>query len=171
MLQTRNGKRTTPAALRIACEMIDEKLISADEAILRISPQGLDQLLHPTLDSKAEKTLLAKGLPASPGGATGQIVFSSEEAVVWSEKGKKTILVRIETSPEDIEGMVKAQGVLTTRGGMTSHAAVVARGMGKSCVAGCGEMDVDYRKGEMRVKGYVLKQGDQITLDGGTGEV
>ncbi|MGZ3723406.1 MAG: pyruvate, phosphate dikinase, partial [Bdellovibrionales bacterium] len=171
MLQTRNGKRTAKAALRIACEMIDEKLISEDEALMRVSPSSLDQLLHPTLDASAEKTLLAKGLPASPGGATGQIVFSSEEAVVWAEKGIKCILVRVETSPEDIEGMVKAQGVLTTRGGMTSHAAVVARGMGKCCVAGCGEMDVDYRKGEMRVKGYVLKQGDKITLDGSSGEV
>ena len=171
MLQTRNGNRTAKAALRIACEMIDEKLITSDEALMRISPQSLDQLLHPTLDANAEKTLLAKGLPASPGGSTGQIVFSSEDAVAWAEKGKKTILVRIETSPEDIEGMVKAQGVLTTRGGMTSHAAVVARGMGKCCVAGCGDIDVDYRKKEMRVKGYVLKEGDQITLDGSTGEI
>lgn len=171
MLQTRNGKRTAKAALRIACEMIDENLISSDEALMRIPPQSLDQLLHPTLDANAEKTQLAKGLPASPGGSTGQIVFSSEDAVAWADKGKKTILVRIETSPEDIEGMVKAQGVLTTRGGMTSHAAVVARGMGKCCVAGCGEIDVDYRKKEMRVKGYVLKEGDQITLDGSTGEV
>lgn len=171
MLQTRNGKRTAKAALRIACEMIDEKLITAEEALMRISAQSLDQLLHPTLDSKAEKTLLCKGLPASPGGSTGQIVFSSEEAVEWVEKGHKVILVRIETSPEDIEGMVKAQGVLTTRGGMTSHAAVVARGMGKCCVAGCGDIDVDYNKKEMRVKGYVLKEGDKITLDGSTGEV
>lgn len=171
MLQTRNGKRTAKAALRIACEMIDEKLITESEALLRISPQSLDQLLHPTLDSKAKKTLLCKGLPASPGGSTGQIVFSSEQAVEWAEKGNKVILVRIETSPEDIEGMVKAQGVLTTRGGMTSHAAVVARGMGKCCVAGCGDIDVDYQKQEMRVKGYVLKTGDQITLDGSTGEV
>lgn len=171
MLQTRNGKRTTKAALKIACDMIDEKLIGEDEAILRIAPSSLDQLLHPTLDPKAEKTWLCKGLPASPGGATGQIVFTSEAAVEWAEKGKKTILVRIETSPEDIEGMVKAQGVLTTRGGMTSHAAVVARGMGKCCVAGCGDIDVDEHKKEMRVKGYVLKEGDQITLDGSTGEV
>lgn len=171
MLQTRNGKRTAKAALRIACDMMDERLINEDEALLRISPQSLDQLLHPSLDPKGEKTLLAKGLPASPGGSTGLIVFSSEDAVEWAEKGKKTILVRIETSPEDIEGMVKAQGVLTTRGGMTSHAAVVARGMGKCCVAGCGDIDVDYRKKEMRVKGYVLKEGDQITLDGSTGEV
>ncbi|MGE0526470.1 MAG: pyruvate, phosphate dikinase [Bdellovibrionales bacterium] len=171
MLQTRNGKRTAKAALRIACDMIDEGLITPDEALLRIPPQSLDQLLHPTLDASAEKTSLCKGLPASPGGATGQIVFSSEEAVEWAEKGRKVILVRIETSPEDIEGMVKAQGVLTTRGGMTSHAAVVARGMGKCCVAGCGDIDVSYAKKELRVKGYVLKEGDQITLDGSTGEV
>ena len=171
MLQTRNGKRTAKAALRIACEMIDEGLITADEALLRVNASSLDQLLHPMLDAKAEKTLLCKGLPASPGGATGRIVFSSEDAVAWVEKGEKVLLVRIETSPEDIEGMVKAQGVLTTRGGMTSHAAVVARGMGKCCVAGCGDIDVDYRKGEMRIKGYVLKEGDKITLDGSTGEV
>lgn len=171
MLQTRNGKRTARAALRIACDMIDEKMINEQEALVRIAPQSLDQLLHPTLDPKAEKTQLAKGLPASPGGATGQVVFSSEEAVKWNKDGKKVILVRIETSPEDIDGMVAAQGVLTTRGGMTSHAAVVARGMGKCCVAGCGDIDVDYRKNEMRVKGYVIKQGDKITLDGSTGEV
>jgi len=171
MLQTRNGKRTAKAALRIACEMIDEKLIGVDEALLRIQPQSLDQLLHPMLDASAKTTKLCKGLPASPGGASGQIVFSSEDAVAWADQGKKVILVRIETSPEDIEGMVRAQGVLTTRGGMTSHAAVVARGMGKCCVAGCGEIDVDYRKGEMRVRGYVLKEGDEITLDGSTGEV
>lgn len=171
MLQTRSGKRTAKAALRIACEMIDEKLITEDEALLRVDPQSLNQLLHPTLDTSSERTLLAKGLPASPGGATGTIVFSSEAAVEAVEQGQKVILVRVETSPEDIEGMIKAQGVLTTRGGMTSHAAVVARGMGKCCVAGCGDIDVDYRKGEMRVKGYVLKAGDQITLDGSTGEV
>ena len=171
MLQTRNGKRTAPAALKIACDMLDEKMISEEEAILRIDPSSLDQLLHPTLDPKAQKTLLAKGLPASPGGVFGQIVFSSEEAVEWKEKGHKVILVRIETSPEDIAGMIAAQGILTTRGGMTSHAAVVARGMGKCCVAGCGEVEVDYQTETMRVKGYVLKKGDVITLDGGTGEV
>ncbi len=171
MLQTRNGKRTARAALTIACDMIDEKLITEDQALLRIDPQSLDQLLHPTLDPKAEKTLLAKGLPASPGGVYGQIVFSSEEAVVWRELGKKVILVRVETSPEDIAGMVASQGILTTRGGMTSHAAVVARGMGKCCVAGCGEIDVDYRNETMKVKGYVLKKGDILTLDGSTGEV
>lgn len=171
MLQTRNGKRTAKAALAIAADMIDEKLISEEEALMRLDPSSLDQLLHPTLDPKAEKTTLAKGLPASPGGVFGQIVFSSEEAVEWREKGKKVILVRIETSPEDIAGMVASQGILTTRGGMTSHAAVVARGMGKCCVAGCGDVDVDYRTETMKVKGYVLKKGDIITLDGGTGEV
>lgn len=171
MLQTRNGKRTAWAALAIAADMIDEKLISEEEALMRIDPASLDQLLHPTLDPKAEKTQLAKGLPASPGGVHGQIVFTAEEAVEWREKGKKVILVRIETSPEDIAGMVAAQGILTTRGGMTSHAAVVARGMGKCCVAGCGGIDVDYRNETMKVKGYVLKKGEVITLDGGTGEV
>ncbi|AHI05300.1 pyruvate phosphate dikinase [Bdellovibrio bacteriovorus W] len=171
MLQTRNGKRTAAAALKIACDMIDEKLISEEDAILRLDPAALDQLLHPTLDPKAKKTLLAKGLPASPGGVNGQIVFSSEEAVLWKEQGKKVILVRIETSPEDIAGMVASQGIFTTRGGMTSHAAVVARGMGKCCVAGCGEAEVDYRNETLKVRGYVLKKGDVITLDGSTGEV
>lgn len=171
MLQTRTGKRTAAAALKIACDMLDEKLISAEEAVMRIEPKSLDQLLHPTLDPKAKRTKLAKGLPASPGGAYGAIVFSSEEAVHWKERGQKTILVRVETSPEDILGMVAAQGILTTRGGMTSHAAVVARGMGKCCVAGCGDIQVDYNKEEMRVSGYVLKKGDFITLDGSTGEV
>ncbi|MES3036371.1 MAG: pyruvate, phosphate dikinase [Bdellovibrionota bacterium] len=171
MLQTRNGKRTAKAALRIACDMLDEKMISEDEVLLRLDPSSLDQLLHPTLDPKTKRTQLAKGLPASPGGICGQIVFSSEEAVAWKEKGLKVVLVRIETSPEDIAGMVAAQGILTTRGGMTSHAAVVARGMGKCCVAGCGEVEVDYRTETMKAKGYVLKKGDVITLDGGTGEV
>lgn len=171
MLQTRNGKRTAKAALQVACDMLDEKLITADEALMRIDPTSLDQLLHPTLDPKAAKTHLAKGLPASPGGVHGQIVFSSEEAVEWRDKGHKVILVRIETSPEDIAGMVAAQGILTTRGGMTSHAAVVARGMGKCCVAGCSGIDVDYNTKTMKVKGYVLKEGDVITLDGGTGDV
>jgi pyruvate,orthophosphate dikinase len=171
MLQTRNGKRTARAALKIATEMIQEGLITEEEALLRLDPASLDQLLHPTLDPKAQKTVLAKGLPASPGGVGGQIVFTPEEAVEWKELGKKVILVRIETSPEDIAGMVAAQGILTTRGGMTSHAAVVARGMGKCCVAGCGEIDIDPRNETMKVKGYVLKKGDVITLDGSTGEV
>jgi pyruvate,orthophosphate dikinase len=171
MLQTRNGKRTAKAALKIACDMLDEKLITEKEALQRLEPASLDQLLHPTLDPKAEKTVLAKGLPASPGGVCGQIVFTPEEAVEWKELGKKVILVRIETSPEDIAGMIAAQGILTTRGGMTSHAAVVARGMGKCCVAGCGDVEVDYRGETMKVKGYVLKKGDVLTLDGSTGEV
>ena len=171
MLQTRNGKRTAAAALKIACDMIDEKLIDEKTALLRIEPKSLDQLLHPTLDPKAKKTVLCKGLPASPGGATGQVVFSSEEAVDLKEKGVKTILSRIETSPEDILGMVAAQGILTSRGGMTSHAAVVARGMGKCCVAGAGDVHIDYNKQEMRVAGYVIKKGDIITIDGSTGHV
>lgn len=171
MLQTRNGKRTAKAALKIACDLLDEGLISEEEALLRLDPSSLNQLLHPTLDPKAKKFLLAKGLPASPGAASGQIVFTSEEAEEFKEKGIKTILVRIETSPEDINGMIAAQGILTTRGGMTSHAAVVARGMGKSCVAGCGEIDVSYTKQEMRVGNKVFKKGDVITLDGATGEV
>ncbi len=171
MLQTRNGKRTAKAALAIACDMIDEKMITEHEALLRIDPSSLDQLLHPTLDPKAQKTVLAKGLPASPGGVCGQIVFSPEEAVELKEKGQKVILVRVETSPEDIAGMIAAQGILTSRGGMTSHAAVVARGMGKCCVAGCSEIEVNHAAETMKAKGYVLKKGDLITLDGSTGEV
>lgn len=171
MLQTRNGKRTANAAINIAMDMIDEGLIDEKTALLRVSPGSLDQLLHPTLDPKAKKTVLAKGLPASPGGVCGKAVFSSEDAVAWKEKGHKVILVRIETSPEDIEGMVAAEGILTTRGGMTSHAAVVARGMGTCCVAGCGDIQVDYRLKEFRAHGYVVREGDVITLDGGTGEV
>lgn len=171
MLQTRNGKRTAKASLLIACDMIDEKLITVEEALLRIDPSSLDQLLHPTLDPKAVKTVLAKGLPASPGGVCGQIVFSPEEAVEMKEKGHKVILVRVETSPEDIAGMIAAQGILTSRGGMTSHAAVVARGMGKCCVAGCSEIEVNHEAETMKAKGYILKKGDIITLDGSTGEV
>jgi pyruvate, orthophosphate dikinase len=171
MLQTRNGKRTARAALRIACDMIDEKLITEKEAILRINPSSLDQLLHPTLDPKSEKTVIAKGLPASPGGVSGKVVFTSEEAVIWKEKGEKVILVRVETSPEDIEGMVASEGILTSRGGMTSHAAVVARGMGKCCVAGCGDVNVNEREKLFRTNGYMIKEGEVITLDGSTGEV
>lgn len=171
MLQTRTGKRTAKAALKIACDMIDEKMITEEQALMRLDPKSLDQLLHPTLDTKAKKTVLTKALPASPGGATGKIVFSSEEAVEWKEKGAKVILARIETSPEDILGMAAAQGILTSRGGMTSHAAVVARGMGKCCVAGAGEVLIDYSAETLRVGGYVLKKGDVVTLDGSTGEV
>ncbi|MCC6277440.1 MAG: pyruvate, phosphate dikinase [Oligoflexia bacterium] len=171
MLQTRTGKRTAAAAVRIAMDMVKENLISESDAVLRVDPASLEQLLHPTLDTKAKKELIGHGLPASPGAACGQIVFTPEDAESFHEAGKKCILVRVETSPEDIHGMVVARGILTTRGGMTSHAAVVARGMGKCCVAGCGDIEVDESKEEMRAKGFVLKKGDVITLDGSTGEV
>ncbi len=171
MLQTRSGKRTAPAALRIAVEMVDEGLISTDEAVCRIDPASLDQLLHPTLDPKAPRTTLARGLPASPGAASGRIVFTAEEAETQAAAGEKVILCRIETSPEDIHGMHAAAGILTTRGGMTSHAAVVARGMGRACVAGAGEIRIDYAQRQLRVRDQVLKAGDIITLDGGSGEV
>lgn len=171
MLQTRTGKRTAAAALKIACDMVDEKLINEKTAILRILPDQLDQLLHPMFDPKAPKDVIAKGLPASPGAATGQAVFHADEAEKWAGEGKKVILVRIETSPEDIGGMNAAQGILTARGGMTSHAAVVARGMGKCCVAGCGAINIDYKKGQFEVNGTVIKEGDWISLDGSSGEV
>jgi len=171
MLQTRTGKRTTRAAVKIAVDMAKEGLISREEAILRIDPHALDQLLHPTLDPNAERVVIAKGLPASPGAASGRIVFSADEAEARAKGGEKLILVRIETSPDDIHGMHAAQGILTARGGMTSHAAVVARGMGRCCVAGCGELRIDYAAGELEVRGERLRVGDLITLDGGTGEV
>ena len=171
MLQTRNGKRTTKAALKIAVDMANEGLISREEAIGRIDPASLDQLLHPTLDPKAARTLLATGLPASPGAAQGEIVFTSEEAENAKAAGRKTILVRAETSPEDINGMHAAEGILTTRGGMTSHAAVVARGMGKPCVSGAGSIRVDYAARTMTSGGVVLRHGDIITVDGSTGQV
>jgi pyruvate,orthophosphate dikinase len=171
MLQTRTGKRTTQAAVKIAVDMAKEGLISREEAVRRVDPHALDQLLHPALDPKAERKVVAKGLPASPGAASGHIVFSADEAEARAKGGEKVILVRIETSPDDIHGMHAAQGVLTARGGMTSHAAVVARGMGKCCVAGCGELRIDYAAGELRVRGTTLRAGDVITLDGGTGEV
>jgi pyruvate, orthophosphate dikinase len=171
MLQTRNGKRTTKAALRIAVDLASEGLISKDEAIGRVDPAGLDQLLHPTIDPKAERKVLASGLPASPGAASGEIVFSSDDAEAAKKNGRKVILVRVETSPEDIHGMHAAEGILTTRGGMTSHAAVVARGMGKPCVSGAGSIRVDYNAGTMTVAGVTLKKGDVITIDGSTGQV
>lgn len=171
MLQTRTGKRTAQAAIRIAIDMFEENVITEKEAILRVSPASLDQLLHPRLDPNAEKTVLAKGLPASPGGSCGKVVFTSDDAVAAKDKGESVILVRVETSPEDIEGMVAAQGILTSRGGMTSHAAVVARGMGKCCVAGCGDVIVDYQQKEFTANGYVIREGDVITLDGGIGEI
>ena len=171
MLQTRIGKRTTAAALKIAVEMADEGLITQAEAVHRIDPMQLDQLLHPRLDPSAEKNIVAKGLPASPGAASGQVVFSAEEAEAWAHDGKKVILVRVETSPEDIGGMHVSQGILTTRGGMTSHAAVVARGMGTPCVAGAGDIRVDYAAKSFKVGGVTVMEGDVITLDGATGEV
>ncbi|MFL5813831.1 MAG: pyruvate, phosphate dikinase [Bdellovibrionia bacterium] len=172
MLQTRNGKRTAAASLKIACDMVREKLISKDEAILRVNPDQLDQLLHPTLDPNAKKEVIAKGLPASPGAATGQIVFDPETAERWvKEMNRKVILVRLETSPEDIGGMSVAQGILTARGGMTSHAAVVARGMGKCCVSGCSAIKVSYERKEFSIGNRIFKEGDYITLDGTAGEV
>ncbi len=171
MLQTRNAKRTAKAAVKVAVDMVNEKLISQQEAILRIDPSQLDQLLHPTLDPKAKKEVLGKGLPASPGAATGHVVFSAEDAEKMVKKGEKVILVRIETSPEDIHGMNIAEGILTARGGMTSHAAVVARGMGKCCVTGLSHLQVDYDKNYFNISGKIVKEDDWITLDGSTGEV
>jgi len=171
MLQTRTGKRTAPAALKIAVDMAQSGLIDKAEAIRRIEPESLDQLLHPTLDPKAPKTVLARGLPASPGAACGVVVFSADEALARAEKKEAVILVRVETSPEDIHGMHAAKGILTARGGMTSHAAVVARGMGRACVAGAGDLRIDYRAGTMTVREHVVKVGDVITINGSTGEV
>ena len=171
MLQTRNGKRTAAASLKIAVEMANDGLIDRNEAIKRVNPAALDQLLHPTLDPKAPRTLLSKGLPASPGAASGAVVFNADEAESRAGKGEAVILVRIETSPEDIHGMHAARGILTTRGGMTSHAAVVARGMGRPCVAGAGGMSVDYGAQTLSAGGRTLRAGDTITLDGATGEV
>ena len=171
MLQTRSGKRTAKAALKIAVDMVAEGLITKDEAVARVDPAQLDQLLHPTLDAKAEKTVIGRGLPASPGAATGRIVFSAEDAEAWVEKGERVILCRTETSPEDITGMHVSEGILTTRGGMTSHAAVVARGMGTPCVSGAGELRVDYSKKTLHALGQTLNEGDVITLDGSTGEI
>lgn len=171
MLQTRNGKRTAQAAIKIAADMVREGLIDEKQAILSIKPEQLDQLLHPTLNPQAKKQVIAQGLPASPGAASGQVVFTSEEAVDEVGRGKKVILVRVETSPEDIHGMNISEGILTTRGGMTSHAAVVARGMGKCCVVGCGELRIDIEQEVFTVGGHTLKKGDWVTLDGSTGEV
>ncbi|WP_455474451.1 pyruvate, phosphate dikinase [Bartonella sp. B30(2025)] len=171
MLQTRSGKRTVRAALKMAIDMVEEGLISQEEAVMRIDPKSLDQLLHPTLDPKAERFVIARGLPASPGAATGAIVFTSEEAEAALTEDRKVILVRTETSPEDIHGMHAAEGILTTRGGMTSHAAVVARGMGKPCISGAGNVRIDYNTNTMFASGQSFKKGDVITIDGGSGEV
>ncbi|GJL85222.1 MAG: pyruvate, phosphate dikinase [Micavibrio sp.] len=171
MLQTRAGKRTAKAALKIAVDMVEENLITQEEALLRVDPQSLDQLLHPTLDPKASKNIIAKGLPASPGAASGKIVFTADEAETKSHAGESVILCRQETSPEDIHGMYAAAGILTSRGGMTSHAAVVARGMGKPCVAGAGELHIDAKARMIRVGEHDIKEGDILTIDGSTGEV
>jgi pyruvate, orthophosphate dikinase len=171
MLQTRNGKRTAKASLRIAVELANEGLLTREEAVSRVDPASLDQLLHPTIDPKAERKVIASGLPASPGAARGEIVFNSDEAEAMKAAGHKVILVRVETSPEDIHGMHAAEGILTTRGGMTSHAAVVARGMGKPCVSGAGSLRVDYAAQTMTVAGRTLRKGDLITIDGSTGQV
>ncbi len=171
MLQTRSGKRTAKAALKIAVDMAAEGLITREEAVLRVDPMALDQLLHPTLDPDAPRDVLTKGLPASPGAASGKIVFDADTAEKWNDRGEAVILVRVETSPEDIHGMHAARGILTARGGMTSHAAVVARGMGRPCVSGAGSLAIDNSAKVLRVSGRELKEGDVITIDGATGEV
>ena len=173
MLQTRNGKRTAAAAIKIACDLIDEGMITEEQALMQIDPKTLDALLHPQFDAKALKAAkpVANALPASPGAATGKIVFTAEDAVEQGKKGEKVILVRLETSPEDIEGMHYAQGILTVRGGMTSHAAVVARGMGTCCVSGCGDIKMDEENKKFTLKGKTYKEGDVISLDGSTGNI
>jgi len=173
MLQTRNGKRTAQAALKIACDLVDEGMRTPEEAVLMIDPRNLDTLLHPQFDAKALKsaTPIGKGLGASPGAACGQIVFSAEDAKEWKQAGKKVVLVRLETSPEDIEGMKASQGILTVRGGMTSHAAVVARGMGTCCVSGCGDIKMDEENKKFELAGKVFHEGDEISIDGSTGNI
>ena len=173
MLQTRNGKRTAQAALKIACDLVDEGMRSEEEAVAMIDPRNLDTLLHPQFDADALKkaTPAGKGLGASPGAACGQIVFTAEDAVKWKENGKKVVLVRLETSPEDITGMKAAQGILTVRGGMTSHAAVVARGMGTCCVSGCGDIAMDEENKQFTLAGKTYHEGDEISIDGTTGNI
>ena len=173
MLQTRNGKRTATAALKVACDLVDEGMIDEEEAVLRVEPKQLDALLHPQFDAEALKKAKAigHGLAASPGAACGKVVFSADDAKAWKKKGEKVILVRLETSPEDIEGMASSQGILTVRGGMTSHAAVVARGMGTCCVSGCGAIVVDYDKKQFTLGGKTIREGDYISIDGSTGNV
>ena len=170
ILQTRSGKRTAAAAVKIAIDMMNEGLIDEKTAILRVQPEQLDSLLHPQLDANAKKNadLLTKGLPASPGAAVGQIVFCADAAHDWKENGKKVVLVRNETSPEDIQGMIAAEGILTARGGMTSHAAVVARGMGKCCVSGAGDLVINEKEKTLTIHGKVFHEGDLISLDGST---
>ena len=173
MLQTRNGKRTAAAALKIAVDLVKEGMITEEEAVLRVDPKQLDALLHPQFDASALKaaTPIGKGLAASPGAACGKVVFTAEDAKTWVEKGEKVVLVRLETSPEDIEGMNAAEGILTVRGGMTSHAAVVARGMGTCCVSGCGEISIDEEAKMFTLGGKTIKEGDYISLNGSTGDI
>jgi pyruvate,orthophosphate dikinase len=171
MLQTRNGKRTAAAAVKVAVDMVKERLLTKEEALMRLEPQQIDQLLHPVIDPKAKLDVVAKGLPASPGAATGAVVFHANKAVEWATEGKDVILVRKETSPDDIHGMDVARGILTAKGGMTSHAAVVARQMGKTCVAGCDAIDVDETTNRFMVGGKIIREGDFISLNGTTGEV
>ena len=171
MLQTRTGKRTARAALKIAVDMAEAGQITPDEALMRVDPLSLDQLLHPTLDPDAERDVIAMGLPASPGADIGEVVFSSDEAEELKKKGHKVILVRTETSPEDIHGMHAAEAIVTARGGMTSHAAVVARGMGTPCVSGAGDIRIDYDAQQFSVAGRIVKKGEIVTVDGATGQV
>merc|ERR1711965_1063723 len=171
MLQTRSGKRTSKSAVRIAVDMVKDKLISKKEAVMRIDPNSLDTLLHPTLDKKSSINVIANGLPASPGAASGKVVFTSEEAERLNDMMQDTILVRVETSPEDIQGMHAAKGILTARGGMTSHAAVVARGMGRPCVSGSSEIDINYEQKIFKTSSTEVKEGDIITIDGSTGRI
>ena len=171
MLQTRSGKRTAKAAIKIAVDMVKEKLISKKEAVLRIDPNTLDTLLHPTLDETVKKNIIASGLPASPGAASGKVVFSANEAERLNGLMQNTILVRVETSPEDIHGMHAAKGILTARGGMTSHAAVVARGMGRPCVSGSSEITIDYEQKIFKTGDEIIKEGEIITIDGSSGKV
>ena len=172
-LQTRNGKRTAAAAIQIACDLVDEGQITPEEAVCRIEAKSLDQLLHPTFDPEALKAgeVIGEALPASPGAAAGKVYFTAEEAKAAHEKGERVILVRLETSPEDIEGMHAAEGILTVRGGMTSHAAVVARGMGTCCVSGCGEIKIDEEAKVFELGGHTFHEGDYISLDGSTGKI
>ena len=173
MLQTRNGKRTAPAALKIACDLVDEGMIDEKKAVSMIEPRNLETLLHPQFDSAALKAAqpIGKALPASPGAAAGKIVFTAEDAKAWAARGEKVVLVRLETSPEDIEGMMAAQGILTVRGGMTSHAAVVARGMGRCCVSGCTEINMDEENKQFTLAGKTFFEGDELSLDGSTGNI
>ena len=173
MLQTRNGKRTAQAALKIACDLVDEGMRTEEEAVAMIDPRNLDTLLHPQFDAKALKaaTPMGKGLGASPGAACGKIVFTADDAVEWAERGEKVILVRLETSPEDITGMKSAEGILTVRGGMTSHAAVVARGMGECCVSGCGDIAMDEANKKFTLAGKEFHEGDFLSIDGTTGNI